>query len=148
MTFLSNWRVNALNVGLLVLRLGAGVSLFLLFGLDKVKAANAFAHSGVWEFVDFNRKAGVPLPIVAALLQTLNESAGALLAAIGLQTRIASGSVALGFIAATYFSIRMGEGAWLIAILYAVMFATVTLTGGAKFSIDHLIKSRKKTRNR
>jgi len=57
------------DVGLLILRLGAGASLFLLFGLDKLRAANAFLHTGVWEFVDFNRKARVlPVPVIVAFL--------------------------------------------------------------------------------
>jgi uncharacterized membrane protein YphA (DoxX/SURF4 family) len=141
-------RISSVDVGLLILRLGAGASLFLLFGLDKLKAANAFLHTGVWEFVDFNRKAGVPVPVLVAFLQTLNESAGALLAVAGLQTRFASGSVALGFIAATYFSIRMGEGAWLIAMLYAVMFMALMLTGPGNLSVDQLAAIRRLRRSR
>jgi uncharacterized membrane protein YphA (DoxX/SURF4 family) len=130
-----------------VLRLGAGVSLFLLFGLAKVKAANSYFHTGTWEFVDFNRKVGLPAPAVVAVLQTLNESAGALLAVAGFQTRYAAGSVALGFLAATYLSIRMGEDAWLIAMFYTVMFMTLTLSGPGKLSIDYLLKSRRNSKD-
>jgi putative oxidoreductase len=122
----------------MVLRLGAGVSLFLLFGLTKLKAANSYFHTGAWEFVDFNRKVGLPAPVIIAFLQTLNESVGALLVVAGFLTRYAAGSVALGFFAATYLSVRMGEDAWLIALFYAVMFTTLALTGSGKLSIDYL----------
>ena len=138
MRSVSNRRIARVDVGLLVLRLGAGVSLFLLFGLTKLKAANSFLHTGAWEFVDFNRKVGLPAPVFIAFLQTLNESVGALLTVAGFQTRYASGSVALGFAAATYFSVRIGEDAWLIALFYAVMFATLALTGAGQLSIDYL----------
>jgi hypothetical protein len=46
----------ALDTGLALLRAGAGLSLFLLFGVPKPKDAAAFWHSGHWQFVDFNRK--------------------------------------------------------------------------------------------
>lgn len=138
----ANRRTTATDAGLLVLRLGAGVSLFLLFGLTKLKAANSFLHTGGWEFVDFNRKVGLPAPVLVAFLQTLNESVGALLVAAGFLTRYAAGSLALGFVAATYLSIRMGEDAWLIALCYVVMFTTLALTGAGKLSIDSLLASR------
>lgn len=138
----SNRRITTVDVGLLVLRLGAGVSLFLLFGLTKLKAANSFFHTGAWQFVDFNRKVGLPAPVFIAFLQTLNESLGALLVVVGFQTRYASGSVALGFVAATYLSVRMGEDAWLIALFYAVTFATLALTGPGNLSVDYMFGFR------
>jgi putative oxidoreductase len=142
----SNRRITTVDVGLLVLRLGAGVSLFLLFGLTKLKAANSYFHTGAWEFVDFNRKVGLPVPVLIALLQTLNESVGALFVVAGFQTRYAAGSIALGFVAATYLSIRMGEDAWLIALFYAVMFTTLALTGSGKFSIDRVLTLRRSSK--
>jgi uncharacterized membrane protein YphA (DoxX/SURF4 family) len=78
------------------MRLGFGLSLLLLFGLAKIKAASGYLHTGQWHFVDFNRKFGVPLPVAAAFLQTLNESLGAVLLACGLATRWAAASLAVG----------------------------------------------------
>ena len=138
----SDRRITASDAGLLVLRLGAGVSLFLLFGLTKLRDANSFLHTGAWQFVNFNRKAGLPAPVLIAFLQTFNESAGALLVVAGFLTRYAAGSIALGFIVATYLSVRMGEDAWLIALFYAVMFTTLALTGAGTLSIDYLWASR------
>ena len=134
------------DMGLLLLRLSAGVSLFLLFGLTKLRAANSFLHTGVWQFVDFNRKVGLPAPVFIAFLQTVNESVGALFAVAGFQTRYAAGSVAVGFVVATYLSVRMGEDAWLIAGFYAAMFTALMLTGPGKISIDNVWATRAATR--
>jgi uncharacterized membrane protein YphA (DoxX/SURF4 family) len=75
------------DAGLALPRLGAGLSLFLLFGMQKVKAAGEFTFAGSpWLFVDFNRKAGLPFPILVAYLQTLNESFCTLAVACGALT--------------------------------------------------------------
>src|SRR4029077_18852228 len=86
----------SLHAGLLILRLGAGVSLGMLFGADKVRAALLYWTTGQWSFIDFNRRMGVPAPVLAAYLQTLNESVGALLVSFGLLTRYAAVCVAAG----------------------------------------------------
>jgi uncharacterized membrane protein YphA (DoxX/SURF4 family) len=78
------------DIGLLILCLAAGLSLFLVFGLPKLKDANSFLHTGHWGFVDFNRKLGLPLPLLVAFLQTVNESLGALLLVCGFQTQLAA----------------------------------------------------------
>ena len=81
-------RPETLDAGLLMLRIGAGFSLFALFGLAKVKSAFAFSvHHQPWIFIEFLRRLGFPLPTVAAFVQTLNESLGALFVLIGFYTR-------------------------------------------------------------
>lgn len=124
------------NAGLLVLRLGAGLSLLFLFGLPKVRDAVTYFHTGHWAFVDFNRKVGLPLPVLVACYQTLNESLGALLVACGFFTRIAAASLAAGFAAAAGCSLKAGEAAWLDAALYCVMFASLAVAGPGRFSLD------------
>jgi uncharacterized membrane protein YphA (DoxX/SURF4 family) len=128
-----------IDAGLLFLRLAAGLSLLLLFGLMKLQATWVFIHTGQWQFVDFNRKVGLPAPVLVAYLQTFNESIGAVAVAAGLVTRYAAAALALGFGVATCCSLRMGESAWLIAGFYCVMFTTLLLTGAGKFSIDYLL---------
>jgi uncharacterized membrane protein YphA (DoxX/SURF4 family) len=129
------------DVGLLILRVGAGLSLFLLFGWPKLKAANQYWHSGSWMFVDFNRKVGLAFRVLIALYQTANESIGALLVAIGLFSRVAACSLAIGFGAATFLSLRAGEDAWLTASFYCLMFASIALTGSGAFSIDRVVSN-------
>ena len=133
---------SAIDSGLFLLRVGVGVSLCIFFGWPKLKAATAYLHTGHWEFIDFNRKFGLPAPVFSAYVQSLNESVGALLVAIGLFTRYSAGLLFIGFVVATYCSLKAGEPAWLMAGYFALMFATIALTGPGKFSIDFLLRTR------
>ena len=139
----SSERKRSLHAGLFVLRLGAGFSLLLIFWMPKVHDAWGYLHTGHWPFVDFNRKIGLPFPRAVAVFQTLNESAGALLVAVGLVTRYAAASLTIGFIAATFCSLEVGESIWLTAAYFALMFGVLILTGPGDFSIDHLLQVSK-----
>ena len=134
-------RGNALDAGLLVLRLGVGLSLCALFGLRKLEDGAAYLHSGHWQFVDFNRKIGLPVPVLVAYAQSFNESLGALLVACGFLSRYAATLLFLGFAVATYCSLRAREEAWLMAAYFALMFGTIALTGPGRFSVDSWVKS-------
>jgi len=129
------------DTGLLFLRIAVGLSLFFLFGVSKVKDASGYLHTGVWPFVEFNRKVGLPLPIVVAFLQTLNESLGALLVVCGFFSQWASLSLALGFAVATACSLKVGEASWFLAAYYTIIFLALTLTGPGRYSFDGLKKS-------
>lgn len=122
--------------GLLLLRVGLGVSLLLFFGTTKLHDAFAYLRTGRWGFVDFNRRMGLPAPVLVAWLQTANESAGALLVAAGLATRWAAGCLGVGFTVAAGCSLRAKEPAWMTAAYFALMAATLALTGPGRFSID------------
>lgn len=147
MTELSTMRNRRSDTGLLLLRVGAGLSLCLIFGVEKWKDAVHYMHTGQWSFVDFNRKVGLPLPVLAAFLQTLNESLAAFLVACGLFTRYAATCLFVGFSVATYCSLKVGEAAWLTAAYFALMFATAALTGPGMFSIDYMLNSRTAVRS-
>lgn len=131
-----------IDFGLLLLRVGVGLSLCFFFGLPKLRAAVAYFHTGQWQFIDFNRKFGLPAPVLVAYVQSLNESVAALLVAIGLFTRYSAGLLFLGFAVATYCSLKAGEPAWLMAGYFGLMFATIVFTGPGKFSVDVLLRSR------
>ena len=134
--------ISGVDAGLLVLRIGTGVSILVLFGLAKLQAGSAYIHTGQWQFVDFNRKLGLPAPVLVAFLQTLNESVGSLLVACGLMTRYAAASAAIGFAVATLCSLKAGEPTWLLAAYYCMMFTTVLLAGPGQISIDHLLQAK------
>jgi uncharacterized membrane protein YphA (DoxX/SURF4 family) len=134
------------DAGLLVLRIGAGLSLLVLFGLKKLQAGWDFRHTGQWQFVDFHRKVGLPAPVLVAYLQTLNESIVALLLACGFFSRYAAASLAFGFAVATCCSLKASEPAWLMAACFCIMFLTLLLTGPGEFSIDSLLESRARAR--
>jgi uncharacterized membrane protein YphA (DoxX/SURF4 family) len=135
------------DAGVAVLRVGAGLSLFILFGLPKVKDAVAFtlAHRP-WPFVDFNRRIGLPFPLFVAWLQTLNESVCALAVACGALTRWAAGCLAVGFAVAAVCSLKMQEQAWLTAACLSLIFTTLAMTGAGRFSIDHMRPRRRSQR--
>lgn len=128
--------------GLLLLRLGFGLSLFLLFGLIKLHDAWSYLHTGQWTFVDFNRKIGLPFPVAIAFLQTLNESAVALFLAIGFLSRYAAAFLAVGFVGATACSLKAQEAAWLTAAYFAVSFISLWLTGPGRLSVDYWLRSK------
>jgi uncharacterized membrane protein YphA (DoxX/SURF4 family) len=133
------------SAGLLLLRVGAGVCIFSLFGLDKLKGAYLYFHGGQpWPFVGFNKSVGIYAPLLVACFQSLVESLGVALVAVGFFTRVAALSVAIGFAAATYFSHKLGEVSWILAAAYFLMFAAIALTGPGKFSLDHFWDSNAK----
>ncbi len=132
-------RPETLDAGLLMLRIGAGFSLFALFGLAKVKSAFAFSvHHQPWIFIEFLRRLGFPLPTVAAFVQTLNESLGALFVLIGFYTRVAAAFLTVAFVIATYCSAKIAAPSLFMAASYCLMFLVLSLTGPGNYSIAHL----------
>ncbi|HEY3784419.1 MAG TPA: DoxX family protein [Steroidobacteraceae bacterium] len=138
----SNAQRRAGDVALLVLRLGAGLSLFIVFGLQKVHDLWQFLHTGQWTFVDFNRRVGLPVPVLVAVLQTLNESVLAVLLAVGLLGRVPAGFLTLGFAGATYYSLKADEPIWMLAAYFFLMFLTLLVSGPGRFSLDSLLRSQ------
>ena len=130
------------NVGLLVLRLGAGLSLFLFFGWQKLHDASAYLRTGQWTFVDFNRKVGLPFPVLVAFLQASNESVMAVFLAASLFSRISAACLTVGFAVATYCSLKAAEPAWMMAAYFCLMFLVLWLAGPGSYSLDQLLSSR------
>ena len=89
-----------------------------------------------------DREDGFPIPVALALWITFNESIGAFLVACGFLTRLAAASLALGMAGAFYTSVRLGED-WLRATLYLLIFSALSVSGPGKFSLSHLLKSKK-----
>jgi uncharacterized membrane protein YphA (DoxX/SURF4 family) len=114
-----------LDAGLFALRIGAGVSFVLLFGLKQSQGASVFIyHPGrIW-------------PLLAL-------SFGALFVAIGFRTRLPAGAMALAWGWAVYSGLR-GGAEWFAlptrAFLYFILFAALVLTGPGRFSLDHLLR--------
>lgn len=131
-----------LDSGLLLLRIGVGISILLAFGISKWQGGLASLHTGQWPFADFNRRLGLPAPVLVAWLQTFNESLGALFIACGFLTRYAAAALAFGFLVATFCSFKVHEPSWILAAYYCLIFTTLLLTGPGRFSIDYLLRSR------
>jgi putative oxidoreductase len=135
-----------IDAGLLALRLGAGVSLILFFGLGKlvgycqlIISGAPLGSSGLTPLI---RQMGFPAPAMLGLYAVLCESILPLLVAAGFLTRLAAAGVALSMTAAFYVSMRLEEEP-LRALLYIVVFTALVLTGPGRFSIDHWRQSRK-----
>jgi uncharacterized membrane protein YphA (DoxX/SURF4 family) len=139
-----------IDIGLLLFR-AAGFLLAFTFGVQKIGWYVTAFHAGKplpsIGLTPLIAHVGFPLPVVLALWITLNESIGAFFIGIGLFTRFAAVSLALGMIGAVYTSIRLEED-WLRAALYLIIFLGLIFTGAGKFSIDRLLQTRKTKQHR
>jgi putative oxidoreductase len=133
------------DAGLLVLRLGAGLSLLGCFGITKIGWVIALLHSpaplSASGFAQLIRSVGFPAPLLLALCAVLNETVTPLFVASGFLTRVAAAIGALGMAGALYTSLRVGEEP-VRAALYVVAFATLALTGAGRYSVDEIIESK------
>jgi uncharacterized membrane protein YphA (DoxX/SURF4 family) len=139
-----------IDIGLLLFR-AAGFLLAFTFGVQKIGWYVTAFHAGKplpsIGLTPLIAHVGFPLPVVLALWITLNESIGAFFIGVGLFTRFAAASLALGMIGAVYTSIRLEED-WLRAALYLIIFLGLIFTGAGKFSIDCLLQTRKTKQHR
>jgi uncharacterized membrane protein YphA (DoxX/SURF4 family) len=132
--------------GVAVLRVGTGLSLLVLFGITKIKMAAAFTFAGrPWPFIDFNRSVGLPLPVAAAYIQSLNESVGAFLIAVGLFTRVTSVWLAASFAVAGACSLRAKEAGWPFTAGYlCLILIALAVSGSGRWSVDAWIRARRR----
>ncbi len=121
----------ATDLGLLILRLGLGLSLAFGHGLGKLPPSDGF--------IDGTAEMGFPLPAVFAWAAALSEFLGGLLLAAGLATRpaafFASWTMATAFFLGHGGSFGEGE----MALLY--LFGTLALlaSGAGRYSLDRLL---------
>ena len=137
-----------IDTGLLLLR-AAGFLLAFTFGIQKIgwyvtafHAGKPLSSIGLTPLI---AHVGFPLPFILALWITLNESIGAFFVGVGFLTRFAAASLGVGMIGALYTSVCLRED-WLRAALYFIIFIGLTFTGPGRFSIDHLLQTRKTNR--
>ena len=137
------------DLGLLVLR-GEALLLLIVYGWKKFTWIFPLISGRVawssWGFAAQIGKMGFPLPILLAVFVVLCESVGALFIALGLFTRVSALLTALSMAGALYFSLRVGEASWHLAAVYFLSFIALALSGPGKFSIDQMLKSRRKRR--
>src|SRR5215204_6910219 len=122
------------DLGLLLLRLGAGVTL-MAHGYPKL-------FGGPESFAQVLAQMGVPEPQVAAVLAGLAEFGGGLGLALGLKTRpaglLASANMAVAARKAHWPQGFYGQGGYEFPVLLGVVGAALTLTGPGAISIDRL----------
>jgi len=134
------------DLGLLVLR-GAALLLLVVYGWRKFLSLFLLIGSGrglsSWGFAAQIAKVGFPASVLLAIFVALCESVGSLFIALGFFTRMSTLLLALSMSGALYFSLRMGEASWHLAGLYCLLFLVLGLTGPGKFSIDHVLQTRR-----
>src|SRR5215204_6482472 len=122
------------DLGLLLLRLGAGVTL-MAHGYPKL-------FGGPESFAQALAQMGIPEPQVAAVLAGLAEFGGGLGLALGLGTRpaglLAAANMAVAARKAHWPQGFYGQGGYEFPVLLGVVGAALTLTGPGAISIDRL----------
>lgn len=124
----------ATDLGLLLLRLGAGLSLAFGHGLGKLPVSAGFV-AGTAEM-------GFPLPALFAWAAALSEFVGGVLLAVGFMTRPAAFFVACTM--ATAFFLRhggaFGEGEK--ALLFLVAALALLASGAGRYAADRAFRVR------
>jgi len=124
-------------IGLLVLRVGAGASLFIKHGLEKLTGYSTM----VQHFPD-PVHIGSHASLAFALLA---DGICSLLVIAGLFTRYASALIVVNLLAAFFFVHRaafLRDGHVELVALYLIAFVTLIFTGPGKWSIDARLSNR------
>lgn len=123
------------HIGLLFLRIFAGLAMALTHGLKKIPPSEKFIASV--------GNLGFPLPEFFAWAAGLSELAGGILIAIGLFTRPSAFFLTITMFVAAFLS--HGDeafGAREKALLYAVMAILLIIQGPGKYSLDFLVRKK------
>jgi len=126
------------NLGLLLLRLVAGLSLATAHGLGKLPPSEGFVK-GVGEL-------GFPAPLLFAWAAGLSEALGGSLVALGLFTRPAA--FFMLFTMSTAFFLRHSLDPFQkkeLAMLYGIIALAILLIGAGRYGLDALVRRRKGT---
>lgn len=128
----------AADVGLLILRVGVGLSLAFAHGLGKLPPSDGF--------VEATAGLGFPAPVVFAWAAALSEFAGGLLIALGLLTRPAAVFVAITMAVArlgAHGSDPFGDGE--LSLVYLLVAVAIACIGAGRFSLDRVLWRRTAT---
>lgn len=121
------------NIGLLVLRVFAGLSLSIAHGMRKLPPSDSF--------VDGVAALGFPMPGVFAWMTTFTETLGGLALALGLLTRPVSLLISINMGVAGFF--RHAPDAYTAKELAFLFFSTAVMflcMGAGRYSLDRILR--------
>jgi putative oxidoreductase len=123
------------DVGLLLLRVFAGLALALAHGINKVPPADGF--------VGMIGGFGFPAPELFAWLSGLTELVGGILLAAGLFTRPVAAFIVVNMLVAVVFA-HAGDpfAGRELPLLFAVVALQFAFTGAGRYSADGVIAGR------
>jgi putative oxidoreductase len=125
------------SLGLLVLRLWLGLTMFFNHGVDKLNHFSVMSSK-------FPDPLGMgPAPSLA--LVTFAETAGALLLALGLLTRFAALTLVIDLGVAFIMIHKSVTGMGELAFIYSAGYVALLLAGGGRFSMDQALFGKSKT---
>ena len=147
------------DLALVLLRL-SGLGMALAHGYGKVAALAAGEGDG---FIAGVETLGFPLPWLFAWAAALAEFLGGLCVALGLGTRVAAASAGFAMFVAAFVrhrahqhllvalgAVQVSEetrGSWgnpELALVYLLAFGALALTGGGRFSLDRVLRGRRR----
>ena len=135
-------RLNATDVGLLVLRLGCASLLIGFHGWPRLHRAVDYVFFGEpWTFVNLVGRLGFPWPPVFAVASAMAESIAAAFMAAGLWTRWAAAIVAFNMAVALANEAFKGDPIELPA-LYFLGALVVAILGAGRVSLDGWRRTR------
>ncbi|MEL6443883.1 MAG: DoxX family protein [Bacteroidota bacterium] len=126
------------GLGLLVLRLFAGLAMAFAHGLGKVPPPEGFVQT--------TAELGFPVPVFFAWMAGLSELVGGILLALGLCTRPASFFLVVTMAVAA-FGAHGGDpfSGQEKALLFGAVYLCTLITGSGRFGIDHFLAPRRRT---
>lgn len=128
--FLDRYR----NLGLLILRVGAGLYLAFGHGWDKISAGPEM-WTGLGGTMEQVFGIGF-LPAFWGFMSAVAEFVGALLVVLGLLTRPALILLLLNMAVAVTMHLTTGQGSPELAVLYGVVWLALFFTGPGRYSLD------------
>lgn len=124
------------DIGLLVLRVSAGLTMLVAHGIGKIREPEGFIGNLAAN--------GFPLPKLSAYLAISAETIFPLMIILGILTRVSSAIAAFNmFVAGIVFHLMIkGDpfGGYEKAMLYFIIFTALAITGSGKYSVEKLIK--------
>jgi putative oxidoreductase len=133
---------NSISIGLLVLRTGAGLSLFLKHGLEKLTGYSTM----VQHFPD-PIHIGAHASLAFALL---SDGICSVLVVVGLTTRPAAAVICVNLLTAFFFvhhAAFFSNGHVELVSVYVTVFASLLIIGPGRFSVDAYLSGSARSRH-